>query len=215
MLGDSMIVATSGATLGELRRQDGNSIVLTHLQQGFDSLQIKEMTADAPLARDRKTQDFLIAMSTGGLLFGDPACKPFAAKENSDPRVTTISEKTGILEARVEVTGPLWHFFCSDQIVMWDEQTPSFKIESTIPLGSRYAKDVRLKDSSFGDVPHQLVAVVEQHNDERRLHVKASFKQPAMPELMKLSRSGVFGTFEVTLSDEASSDAVIRRGGRG
>ncbi len=39
--------------------------------------------------------------------------------------------------------------------------------------------------------------------------MKASFKQPAMPELMKLSRSGVFGQFEVTLSDEASSKSVI------
>lgn len=210
-----MIVATSGETLGELRRQDGNSVVLAHLQQGFDSLQIKDVAAGTPLTRDRKTEDFLLAMSTGGILFGDPACQPFAAKQNSDPRLTTISQSDNVLQARVEVSGSLWHFFCSDQILMWDEQTPSFKIESTIPLGSRYATDVRLQESAFGDVPHQLVAVVEQHNNQRRLHVKASFKQPAMPELMKLSRSGVYAVFRVTLSDNADSDTVIRRGSRG
>ncbi len=99
MLGDSMILATSGETLGELRRQDGNSVVLAHLQQGFASLQIKDVTADTPLVRNRKTQDLLLAMSTGGLLFGDPACRPFAAKQNADPRLTTISHADGVLRA--------------------------------------------------------------------------------------------------------------------
>ena len=59
--------------------------------------------------------------------------------------------------------------------------------------------DVRLKESSFGDVPHQLVAAVERHSGERRLHFKATFKQPAMPALMKLAQAGVSGEFEVTL----------------
>jgi hypothetical protein len=208
MLGDSMRIAISGQSLGELRRQDGNSTVLSHLQQGFDGLQFKEWTADAPINATRKTQDLLISMSTGGLLFGDPGCTPFSAKENTDPRSLETSVHGDVLSATVRISGPLWHFFCADQITMWDDKTPSYRIETVIPIGNRYPKSVRLKNSSFGDVPHQLIAAVEEHNDKRLLHLKASFKQPAIQELMKLSQRGVSGSFEVTLSDEEKSDTI-------
>ena len=42
MLGDAMTAAIAGQSLGELRRVDGNSVIVAHLQHGFDTLQIHQ-----------------------------------------------------------------------------------------------------------------------------------------------------------------------------
>ena len=211
MFGDALTLATAGESVGELVRNNANSVVLAHLQQGYDGLHFVELADGAPIARKRKVQDMLIAMSTGGVLFGDPAYVPFKARSKAHPVQLTVDRKTDSILARIDVAGPMYHFFCSDQVVMWDETRPSIRLEAVVPLGGRYVEDVRLASSTLGDVPHRLTAATEEHNGQRFLHVKASFAQPEIKQLMQFAQDGLAGSFEIKTSSQPRDAAVVRR----
>jgi hypothetical protein len=210
MIGDAITLATAGESVGELWRKNANSVVLAQLQQGRDELNIAEVADGEPIARKRKTQDILTSMSTGGVLFGDPAFVPFAAQAGAHPAQVKVVRKANSLLAEVEVVGPLFHLFCSDQIVMWDDKTPSMRLEAVVPLGDRHVKGVRLVRSSFGEVPHRLTAATEEHAGQRFAHVKASFAQPEMQQMMQLAQTGAMGTFEIITTDKRQESAIVR-----
>jgi hypothetical protein len=212
MLGDAITLATEGESVGELLRNNANSVVLAHLQQGYDALHVDELTDKTPISRERKVRDVLIAMSTGGVLFGDPAYVPFKRQAGAHPARLNVAKKSDALVARVETAGPLYHFFCGDQIVMWDESQPSLRIEARVPLGDRYATDATLTSSTLGDVPHRLTAATEEHRGKRFLHVKASFAQPAMVQMMALAQKDVTGSFEIKTASEPRELLIVRRG---
>jgi hypothetical protein len=210
MFGDAITLATEGQSTGELMRNNLNSVVLAHLQLGNNALQTASRSDNLPISRDRKVQDVLTAMSTGGVLFGDPAYVPFKRRPGAHPVQVAVRRSGKALHASVDVAGPLYHFFCSDQITMWDEGKPSLRIEARVPLGKLHAHDVKLASSTL-NVPYRLTAATEDHRGRRFLHVKASFEQPAMERMMQLAGNGVSSTFEVETSSEPSSATVFRR----
>jgi hypothetical protein len=212
MFGDAVTLATEGKSIGELLRENANSVVLAHLQSGYDGLHVAELADGAAIARDRTVKNTLIEMSTGGVLFGDPKFVPFKKSPGAHPLRLKVERKGKSIVAQVEVAGPLNHFFCGDQIVMWDERQPSLRLETIVPLGDRHVSDVRLVSISLGDMPHRLTAAAEEHAGKRFLHVKATFKQPTeMEQLMRLAAEGVTGTFEITTSDVPQDAAIVRR----
>ncbi len=212
LFGDAIAIATSGNTLGELRRRDANSVVLSHLQQGYDSLHIDIQSEGTPLDRNRSVQALLVQMSTGGMLVGDPMFRPFAGKPDADPRQVQLESTDSGMRAKVTVAGPLWHFFCSDQVTMWDETNPSMRIEFAIPWDDRGVRGLRVVSSSFGEVPHRWLAVMEEHRGKRWLHVKVTSKQPAMESLTKIGTTGVSATLEIDTNDSKDQGAILLRG---
>jgi hypothetical protein len=210
MLGDAVTIATEGQSIGELMRRNANSIVLAHLQQSHDELHVAELTGGAPIAREHAVRDTLIQMSTGAALFGDPAFVPFKKKPGAHPVRLSGKRRGERLEVRVDVTGPLFHFFCSDQVVMWNDQSPSLRFEAIVPLGAKNVADVRLVKSSLGDVPSRVIAAVEEHRGKRTLHVKASFEQPDADQLMQIAQKGVTCEFEIETSSEPHPTGILR-----
>ena len=211
MMGDALFVATSGKSMGQLRQEDANSIVLAHLLSGSDSLQISEASDGTSIVPNRKPGESVRRWSTGGILIGDPAFHPFSKKPGSDPRIQIVTRKEDRILVDVKVVTPLFHFYCSDQHTYWEDSQPAMRLEAAVPLDDCIVKDVQLISSSFGDADHRLVAAVDVENGKRILRIKANFAQPSMEQLQKLSMSGVVGQFEILISKEATSSTSDRR----
>lgn len=211
MFGDAITLATNGQSIGELLRQNANSVVLAHLQQGYNSLHVAALEDGTPIVRSRTVQDVLIEMSTGGVLFGDPAFVPFTKKFGARPVELSVKRRGESVYAALQVAGPLYHFFCGDQIIMWEEGKPSLRLETRVPLNDQYLADVRLASSTLGDVPHRLVAAQETHRGKQFAYVKASFEQPSMDRLMQLAQSGLSGTFEIKTVKTPAEASMVRR----
>jgi hypothetical protein len=64
--------------------------------------------------------------------------------------------------------------------------------------------------SSLGDVPHRLTAAEERHQGKTFLRVKASFKQPAVEQMVQLAQSGLSATFEIKMSNGPHKFGVMR-----
>ncbi len=211
MMGDAVLVAISGKSMGQLRQQDANSIVLAHLLSGSDSLQTSEASDGTRMDPNRKPGELVRQWSTGGILIGDPAYHPFLEKSNADPRIQAVTRKEDRILVDVKVVTPLFHFYCVDQLNYWKDLEPAMRLEAAVPLDDCIVKDVQLISSSFGDADHRLVAVVDVEDGKRILRIKANFSQPSMAQLQRLSKSGVNGQFEILLSTEAALSAKDHR----
>lgn len=209
MLAESITIATSGETLGELRRRRGNNVVMTHLQQG-ESLFLSTENHDAPVSADRTMQQLLIQMSTGGVLFGDPACRPFQRADGKHPISTKVTVEKDKLRVRVEITSPNWQQFAADQIRIWDGNQTPLRFETDIDLGDRFAADVRIATHTFPYSRHELIAATETHHGKRRLHIKANIANPSAAERMLFARSGIFAEFEVATDSSNVANKLIR-----
>lgn len=206
MLAESITVAISGESLGELRRRRGNNVVLAHLQLGGKKLALNEMR-DGDTVKRQSIQDILTEMSSGGVLFGDPAFRPFQNRVGESPIQTSVKKDKNRRLVRVDIRGSNWFSFAADQLFMWDERTPSLRIETTIDLDDDRVTDVRLTSSSFAFSDHKLIATVETHQGKRLLHLKASSAKPHPTLLAFLARNGIFGEFEVTTDDSTVEEA--------
>jgi hypothetical protein len=153
----------------------------------------------------------VLKMSTGGMLIGDPAYQPFAAKPESDPRVATLRSRGKDILVDIQITTPVFHFFTSEQINYWNDHDPALRLETAVEIGNKQVEHVQLVQSSLGDVPHKLVAAVESHGDKRLLRVKAIFAQPSLVQLQSMVATGVTGTFRILTSDSSDVPVIIRQ----
>jgi hypothetical protein len=172
---------------------------------------VDEIADGTPIKRDRKTQDILTAMSTGGVLFGDPAYVPFKPRPGAHPVQVTVDRHADAIDARVHIAGPLYHFFCSDQVIMWDEKSPSIRIEAVVPLKGRFVKDVRLVDTTLGNAAYRLTAATEEHDGARYAHVKATFAQPEQARMMSLVGEGLAANLQILTSNQRQQEKILRR----
>ena len=211
MMGDALLVATAGQSMGQLRQQDANSIVLAHLLSGAESLKISEVVEGDSVDPNRSPGESVRRSSTGGFLIGDPAYQPFPAKPDSDPRTQTVIRSEDRILVRVNVDTPVFHFYCSDQLGYWDGSQPAMRLEAAVPLQNSLIKDVQLKSSSFGDENYRLAAAVDIEEGRRILRIVANFPQPPMEQLEKLAKNGVVGQFEILLSTESDPSGDKRR----
>jgi len=215
MMGDAMLVASAGQSVGELQRENANSVVLAHLLSGSDTVEIKEFTDGDVLPADRTPGEIVRAMSTGGLLIGDPAFTPFRKKKDANPVSQTVDSKNDRILVDLHIGTPIFHFFASEPINYWDDRSPAMRLETTVPIDDLKILDVRLVESSFGDAPYRLVAAVEMHEGKRFVRLKAVFERPATGKLQRLVASGIKGRFEVLTTagdvDTDTSKKIIRR----
>ena len=204
MIGDATLIASSGETMGEHFRQHCNSVILAHLMSGSDRVQIKEHVDGAKLDRNQTPRQIVMASSTGGVLIGDPAWQPFAELPDTNPTVTKVQREQGKLTAEVRIEVPTFHFYASEPLNYWNDRDLAFRLETIIEVDDQDVQQVRLIKNSLGDVPHCLVAAVEQHEGKRMLHMKAVFAHPGMEDLQRLMERGLAGTFVIETSPSTS-----------
>lgn len=199
MFADMVSVATQGISIGEQRRRQGNSVVLTHLAQSFDGVVADELN-DGQRLNQQDVAATVREMSTGGVLFGDPAFVPFKKTTGAYPIVLKGKKATDKLTLSVRVNGPMWFWHCGDQL----EQT-KLRLQARIPLGKRFARSIHMTKLPFGEgqKPLGVTGATEEHHGRRYLHVKALFDRPDSQDMMGY-QTGVEGTFVVETTNDAS-----------
>lgn len=214
MMGEAMLIASTGQTIGELRRDEANSVVLAHLMSGTEALPRIPFRDGDPLNQKIKPGESVRRWSTGGLLFGDPAFQPFVAKPNSDPRQQTITRREGKITVDTQVSTMLFHFYCADQLNYWNEAEPAFRMEAAVPVDHHQVSKVRIVQSTLDRKTSRLVAAIDDDHGQRVLRIKANFAQPPMAELQKITGTGLSCQFEIELSNQPptpESDRTIFR----
>jgi hypothetical protein len=220
MMGDALLIAASGKPLGELFRENQQSIVLAHLLSGDNQINSEPLVDGATLANDRTPGKVVRQFSTGGILFGDPAYKPFAAKPDSDARVVDVQEQADRIAVSMKTTSQIFHFFASDQINYWDGTSAALRMECDVPLGDRFVEKIRIKSVPEGVADYRWVAAIEEVSGQRRLRFKLNFAQPTdMTQLVAMSTKGLKAKFEILTSgknnsansvDESESKGIYR-----
>ena len=201
MFADMVSLATEGISVGEQRRRQGNSVILTHLAQSFDGVVADELT-DGQQLKQQGVEATVREMSAGGVLFGDPAFVPFKKSASAFPIALKGKRTDDKLLLSVRVDGPLWFWHCSDPL----EQT-KFRLQARIPLGERHVQSVAMSKFPFGQdrKPLRVSGAVETHLGRRYVHVKGLFDKLENQQMMDY-QSGVQGTFVVkTTNDVAQS----------
>ncbi len=210
MMGDALLVASSGQSIGELWRQHLNSVVLAHLVSGADRLVASPIDDGDALNRQRTPAETVLKMSTGGMLIGDPAFRRFEKRDDSDPRVTAVTRQGDDIRVDVRITTSTFHFFAGEPINYWNDRDPAMRLETVIEIGDKQVKSVKLLKSNLGDAPHRLAAAIETHGNQRLLRMKAIVAQPGMLQLRLLSMTGLTGTFEIRMADAVDADQQQR-----
>jgi hypothetical protein len=180
---DVTALATDGLSVGEVRRQDYNRVVLAHIGQGFTGLQTAEY-ADGQRIRPPQNivRDLLLEMAAGGMLFGDPAFVPFTAQADESPVEVTTERHGERILLTVAVGGQHVFLNCSEPLATWGEdQQPTMRLMARLPLGNDRVAEVAVKELRAGKnlARRRLVWAVEEDRGERFLHVKVLFPQPA------------------------------------
>lgn len=208
MLGEAVTLATAGETMGQARQRRYNQVILSHLQLGNAGLYLPPDNDSKQPRRD--VQKLLTAMSSGGILFGDPAIVAFSPSAEHHPVETSVKLSGNRLAVRVKVHGMLWHYFCSDQITMWNKNEPAMKVETVVDLPSGHVDVAEVTSNTFGK-QSRLIAAVDQLGASRKLYLKANFPRPSQEDLMNIGRSGVEVEFEIKLTDDQRSPVYRNR----
>ena len=213
MLGDALVVASSGKSVGQLRMEDANRMILAHLMTGDDRLQITPMSTGQEIQLDRTPGDIVKRMSTGGILIGDPAFEPFGPAENADPQQQNVENTDTGMIVETKIKSPIQHMFTSEQINYWENTSPAMRVETMLMLDDQAIEEVRILEAP-GEQYH-FVAAVELRDGERWLRFKLTTPRKMDPETFrKHATSGVAVKFEVVfgdpLADQASDLKIIR-----
>ncbi len=206
---DVTALAAEGLSVGQARRRDYNRVVLAHLTQGVTKLRT-DTYADGDRIRPPRdiVRDLLLEMSTGGMLFGDPACTPFAPLPDETPVQVTTSRQGERITATVAVGGQHLFLNCSEPLATWgSEQKQALRVMARLSLGREQVAAVTVKELKAGEniTARRLVWAVEEDRGERFLHVKVLFPQPAQEKLATL-QAGARAVFEVvTTTDSAAA----------
>lgn len=213
MRGNSLLVASAGLTVGELQRQNLNSTVLAHLMAGSDSIEIKKVADGNKISTKRAPGQYVRRMSTGSMLIGDPAFRPFKKRDKEDPRTQSVTRDDNLIKVDLHVGTQTPHYYCGDQLNYWNDREPALRLEGAVSIGDEQdITNVRILESSLGEVAHKSVAAVETHAGQRMLRFKANFALPETSEIIKLERKGLGGKFELETSPNGGSPSskIIR-----
>ena len=181
MFADVVQLVSQQISVGEQRRRHANAVILTHLGQGFDAVVAEPVIAGAAFDQKRGVDEIVREMSTGSLLFGDPAFVPFVGDAESkktstsqQPSVTVISKNEWKVIQKYE--GSLWHWQCGDQL-----EQPKMRFLTQIPYEDNDVESVAVTKSPFGkgEDPIRVNAAVEVHEGKKFLNIKAVFDRPA------------------------------------
>ena len=177
----------AGSTLGAARRNDYNKIVLGYL--GFGEAGIV-----APPVKDgeKKTRDQMQAVrhlmldgATGGILYGDPAFRPYPEDRGALPLETEVKGAGKEIHVTLRVPAMSLFTWCSDpfrQFKPEKSRAMARKIYDRIEVTGNIGKirSVRVVEATLGASPVETLPVVwaeENDHGRRYLHLKANFEQ--------------------------------------
>ena len=210
---DLVALVVDGMSLGAARRRDYDKTVLGFLGFGEERMVLGEIKNNDRVPPNMDAvRDMMLEGATGGVLFGDPACVPFAGLQNESPLAITTEEqpstagKGSQLLVRAEVGVQGLYLQCSDPTARWGS-TMAMKVYTRIPLGDRRVQDVVIDRLAIdGKVqPTRVLWAIEDDHGERFLQLKVNFPRP------KLARRGLKLSLHVATTEDAN--LAKKRGG--
>lgn len=176
---DRTALVFDGMSLGDARRRDYDKTVLGYLGFGEAGLALDPVRDGQQVRRDRDAvRDIMLEGATGGALFGDPACVPFAARPEDSPVQVTFAREHDGIEVRAEVAANVLFTHCNDPTARWGEQM-AMRVHVRVPLGDLQVADVVVDDLRVAGTvaPTRTIWAVERDRGERFLQLKVNFSR--------------------------------------
>ncbi len=177
----------AGATLGAARRNDYNKITLGYL--GFGEKGIVPPDWQDGLRQPAKDVDAVRHMmldgATGGILYGDPAARPFPkAKSNSLPLKVETKTAGDALHVTMRVDASMVYVWCADPFRRFNEGTRTMAMKTyarvRVPEKWKTVGAVEVGSATWAGNPIETldpVWAVETDQGIRYLHLKANFER--------------------------------------
>jgi hypothetical protein len=202
---DVAALVAEAATVGEARRRDYDKLVLGYLADDPKGLALAPLEDGSPLPPAGDVISGLMReIGTGGILFGDPAWRPFPRTPAPGP-VQVETELVGeILRVRATLGRNAAWVYGADPTTSYDGQgAPGMKLVTRVPIGDRYVAGVELVEArrtglgaqSGSLAPARLIWALEEDQGSRFVHLKALFPRPSRPE-------GLSASFSVRLTGD-------------
>jgi hypothetical protein len=174
---DLMALIVTGLSLGEARRRDYDKTVLGFLGYGEEGLALGPVAdAEPPEAGIDPVRDMMLEGATGGIVYGDPAVRPFKALTGQDP--LKISHEVHRDRIEVRATCPvhsLWLHLAEPTGRIGGET--AMKVYARLPLTDFPVKEIAVDHLRVGkkELTSRVVWAVEEDQGKRYLHAKVMF----------------------------------------
>ena len=147
---DRAALIADGLSLGEARRRDYDKTVLGFLGFGEERMQLARVHDGMKVSRGGDVvRTIMLEGATGGVLFGDPACVPFARREGESPVAIDVEAQGDGLRIRASASLRNLYLHCSDPTAQM-EGTMAMKVHARVPLGDLRVADVVVDDLRIG-----------------------------------------------------------------
>jgi hypothetical protein len=182
---DLLRLVVDGMTLGEARRRDYDKTVLGFVGFGEERMVLEPRHEGLKLRQPRDSvRDIMLEGAAGGILYGDPAVKPFRPRKGEDPVEVLVhhvrSTGAGDGDLVVSLACPRSRFWslCGDQTARFDGSM-ALRAYARVPLGDRGIADVVTETCQLGDrkAGNRLIWAVEEDQGKRWLHLKLMFSR--------------------------------------
>lgn len=173
-----------GSSLGEARRRDYDETVLGCLGFGEERLLLAPVRDGAEVRMTDPVRDLMLEGATGGVVFGDPAAVPFAARPELAPIGVEVAPTEGGIEIGLACPAMAVYTQCADQTAKFGDGM-AMKMTARVPLGAALVKDVDVLELRVGGrvLPARTIWAVEEDHGERFLQVKVNWQRELrMPE---------------------------------
>jgi len=206
---DLVSLAVDGDSLGDARRRDYDKTVLGFLGYGEDGLALERIEEGTRVKAGRDAvRDIMLEDATGGVLFGDPAVRPYVPRRGDDPIAMQIETKDKSIVATATCPHECLWLHLPDPTGRISGET-AMKVYERIALGPMLVKDVVADEVKIGDtkLESRVVWAVEEDHGERFVHVKVMFPRiKSCPDDANLS-------LRFTVQPAASAASARKRGG--
>jgi hypothetical protein len=172
-----MALVVDGLSVGDARRREYDKTVLGFLGFGERSMVLTKPETVRPRQASRDAiRDIMLEDATGGVLFGDPALRPFVGQPGEDPiLIEQERENDDIVVTASCPKHALW-LHCDEPAGRMDGE-PAMKVYARVALGPSHVRDVDVDFVRIGprDQEHRVVWAVEEDHGDRFLHLKVVF----------------------------------------
>lgn len=175
----------TGSTLGEARRRDYDKIVLGYL--GYGESRIAPPVVGDGKGIPRKEFDtvrhMMLDAATGGILYGDPASRPFPQVPDGLPLRTEVVRKQRELRATIEVESQWVGAWCNDPLrgSKAKKGYMAQKVYDRIELPDGFEpKSVTVASAERGGQElevYEPLWAIEEDRGKRYAHVKVNFER--------------------------------------
>lgn len=177
----------AGASLGESRRADWAKIALGYLGYGEKGIVPPEVVDGSRTARKGMdiVRDLMLDGATGGILYGDPALRPFPPSTGSLPQTVESKQDGKNLRVTLRVSAESAWVWCCDPFRK-DGDGMAMKVCDRIelPAGFGGVATADVESAVWGKTtlkPLPVIVAEEEDQGKRWLHVKAGFSAVERP----------------------------------